>query len=147
MKRTLIGIVAGLLLVAALLEPVQAMNWYPPPNPCAPPPCTFVTRMVPCTRTEIVGEVVPYSQCVPVQKIGWKTQKVLLKGSPVGQPCGLDPCTKCCPPPFSQVVEQKVPFTYYEPKTVQAYTVNYRPICRPVMLPQTYMVQSFPLCQ
>lgn len=147
MKRTLVGVIAGLLLVGAFLEPVQAMNFYPPPSPCAPPPCTFVTRMVPCTRTEIVGEVVPYTQCVPVQKVGWRTQKVLLKGSPMGQPCGIDPCTKCCPPPFCEVVEQKVPFTYYENKTVQSYAVNYRPVCRPVMLPQTYMVQSFPLCQ
>jgi len=70
----------------------------------------------------------------------------MLKGIPVGQPCGMDPCTKCCPQPFCQVVEQKVPYYYCEKKTVTSYNVVYKPVCRTVMMPQTYMVQAQPMC-
>jgi hypothetical protein len=95
----------------------------------------------------MVADVVPCSRTVPVQKVGYRTQKVLLKGTPVGQACGIDPCTKCCPQPFCQVVEQQVPYVYCEPKTVTSYTLNYRPVCRTVMMPQTFMVQAYPMCK
>lgn len=150
MERAMVAVVTGLILIAALSSPVHAWNCYPAPNPCAPqcaPPSTLVTKMVPCMKTEIVADVVPYEQCVPVKKIGYRTQKVMLKGVPVGQPCGLDPCTKCCPQPFCQVVEQKVPYVYYETKKVRSYNICYRPVCRPVMLPQTYLVQAYPMCK
>lgn len=151
MQRTVVAVVVGLFISVALAG--TPLAWYcgPPQHPrvqpCAPPPCTFITKMVPCTRTEIVGEVKPVTQCVPVRKIGYRMQKVLLKGTPVGFPCGLDPCTKCCPQPFCQVVEQKVPYVYFEHKTIRSFQVCYKPVCRPVMLPQTYMVQAHPMCQ
>ena len=100
MERAMVAVVTGLFLIVALISPVHAWQCYPQPNPCAPrcaPPSKLVTKMVPCVKTEIVADVVPYTQCVPVKKIGFRTQKVLLKGTPVGQPCGLGPCTKCCP--------------------------------------------------
>jgi hypothetical protein len=150
MERATVAVVTGLILIAALSAPVLAGNCYPPPMPCAPrcaPPTTLITKMVPCTKTEIVSEVVPYTRCVPVKKIGYRCQKVMLKGFPVGLPCGQDPCTKCCPQPFCQVVDQKVPYVYYETQKVRSYTIRYRPVCRPVMLPQTYMVQAYPMCQ
>jgi hypothetical protein len=71
----------------------------------------------------------------------------MLRGFPTGRPCGLDPCTKCCPQPFCEIVDQKVPYIYYEYKTIPDYRVIYRPVCRPVMLPQTYMVEATPLCR
>lgn len=148
MERALVAIVAGFVILGAVAGPVHCMNCYPPPNPCSPPPpCTMITKMVPCMRTEIVADVQPCTRTVPVRKIGYRTQKVLLKGMPVGSPCGLDPCTKCCPQPFCQVVEQKVPYVYCEQQTVRSYNVVYRPVCRPVMLPQNYLVRAYPMCR
>ncbi len=150
MERAMVAVVTGLILIAALTSPVHAWNCYPPQNPCAPqcaPPSTLVTKMVPCMKTEIVADVVPYERCVPVKKIGYRTQRVMLKGVPVGQPCGMGPCTQCCPRPFCQVVEQKVPYVYYDKKTIRSYNICYRPVCRPVMLPQTYLVQAYPMCK
>jgi len=155
MQRAVVAVVAGLIVSVALAGAALAGGFYPRPSPppCAPPcpppsppPCTLITKMVPCMRTEIVAEVKPVTQCIPVKKIGFRPQKFMLQGTPVGQPCGLDPCTKCCPQPFCQVVEQQVPFEYYEKKTVQSYTISYKPVCRPVMLPQTYAVQAYPVC-
>jgi hypothetical protein len=154
MARVVVVIMASLLLVSGVMVALVDAGGVPPcaPPTCAPPPppCpprTLVTRMVPCTRTEMVAEVIPFTRTVPVQKIGFRTQKVLLKGIPTGQPCGLDPCTKCCPQPFCQVVDQKVPYVYYEKQCIPDYRVVYKPICRPVMLPQTYMVEAYPLCR
>jgi hypothetical protein len=73
-------------------------------------------------------------------------QNVMLKGIPVGCQYGKDACTKCCPQPFCQVVHQKVPYTYYEMQAVPWYNVCYKPVCRQVMLPQTYMVEANPIC-
>jgi hypothetical protein len=147
MARVMVLIMASSLMVSGgLVTLADAMGGYP----CPPPPCpqrTLVTKMVPCTRTELVAEVLPCTRTVPVQKIGFRTQKVMLKGIPTGQPCGLDPCTKCCPPPFCQVVDQKVPYVYYEQKTVPDYRIVYKPVCRQVMLPQTYMVEAYPMCR
>jgi len=153
MRRALVAVVAGLLIIVVAAGAAPAWNWFSPPQPCAPPcapPCpppTFVTKMIPCTRTEIVADVQPVVQCINVPKIAYRPQKFLLKGIPVGQPCGLDPCTKCCPQPFCEVVQQPVPYVYYEQKKIQSYNVSYRPVCRPVMLPQTYMVKAYPMCQ
>ena len=102
--------------------------------------------MIPCTRTEIVAEVQPVYRTICVPRVAYRPQKFMLKGIPVGQACGLDPCTKCCPQPFCQVVEKPVPYVYYEKQKVRSYCVNYKPVCRPVMLPQTYMVQCYPMC-
>jgi len=148
MERALVVIVAAMFVVGAVAGPAQSMNGCPPPSPCAPPSCkTLITKMVPCTRTEIVAELQPTTRCVPVKKIGWRCQKVLLKGTPVGMPCGMDPCTKCCPQPFCQQVTQQVPYEYWEYKTIPWYNIVYKPICRPVMLPQQYMVEAIPQCK
>jgi len=152
MQRVVVVLIASLFLVTAILSgSAQCMGGYGcPPQYCPPPKCperTLVTRMVPCMRTELVAEVVPCTKTVPVQMVGCRTQRVMLRGFPTGQPCGLDPCTKCCPQPFCEMVDQKVPYIYYEYKTVPDYRVVYRPICRPVMLPQTYMVEATPMCQ
>jgi hypothetical protein len=149
MPRVVVVLIASLLLMTGILAgPAQSMGGYSCPPPNCPPPCpqrTLVTKMVPCMRTELVAEVLPYTRTVPVQMV--RCQKVMLRGFPTGQPCGLDPCTKCCPQPFCDVVEQKVPYTYYEYKTIPDYRVVYRPVCRPVMLPQTYMVEATPMCR
>jgi|GEM_PF-721182 len=152
MARVAVVLVASLVLIIGISSgPAESMGGYscPPPN-CPPPSCpqrTLVTRMVPCMKTELVAEVLPCTRTVPVQMVGFKSQRVMLKGFPTGQPCGLDPCTKCCPQPFCEVVDQKVPYIYYEYKTVPDYRVVYRPICRPIMLPQTYMVEATPMCR
>jgi hypothetical protein len=152
MARVAVVVIASLLLIIGISSgPAQSWGGYscPPPS-CQPPPCpqrTLVTRMVPCMKTEMVAEVLPCTRTVPVQMVGYKSQKVMLRGFPTGQPCGLDPCTKCCPQPFCEVVDQKVPYIYYEYKTVPDYRVVYKPVCRPVMLPQTYMVEATPLCR
>jgi len=151
MARVVVVLMTSLLLAMEIFSVPAYSGGSPcPPPMCPPPSCperTLVTRMVPCTRTELVAEVLPFTRTVPVQMVGYKTQKVLLKGIPTGQPCGLDPCTKCCPQPFCQVVEQKVPYIYYEYKCVPDYRIVYKPICRPVMLPQTYMVDATPMCR
>lgn len=148
MERVMVVVLAATLFLAALAGPAESMNACYPPT-CSPPPCpqrTLVTKMVPCTRTEVVAEVQPCTRMVPVQRVGYRMQNVMLKGTPVGRPCGQDPCTKCCPPPFCQVVQQKVPYTYYEMQSVPWYNVCYKPVCRQVMLPQTYMVEATPMC-
>jgi hypothetical protein len=145
MERAMVAVVGALLLLAGFAAPGECMNCYPGPAQCAPPR-TLVTKMVPCVRTEIVAEVQPCTRVVPVKRIGYKMQNVMLKGIPVGSPCGQDPCTKCCPQPFCQVVQQKVPYVYYEPAPMPSYNVVYKPVCRQVMLPQTYMVEAVPMC-
>jgi hypothetical protein len=102
---------------------------------------------VPCVKTEMVAEVMPCTRYVPVKKIGYKKQNVMLRGVPVGKPCGMDPCTQCCPQPFCQVVQQMVPYEYYEPKPVTTYNVVYKPVQRRVMMPQTYCVEAVPMCK
>jgi hypothetical protein len=152
MARVTVVIAISLLLITGISSgPAESWGGYScqPPS-CQPPSCpqrTLVTRMVPCTKTELVAEVLPCTRTVPVQMVGYKSQRVMLRGFPTGQPCGIDPCTKCCPQPFCEVVDQKVPYIYYEYKTVPDYRVVYRPVCRPVMLPQTYMVEATPMCR
>jgi hypothetical protein len=147
MARVVVVIMASLILISGILtDSALSFNGCAPTPQCAPQQC-FVTRMVPCKKTEMVPEVVPCTRYVPVQKTAWRCQKVLLTGTPVGRACGQDPCTTCCPQPFCQVVEQKVPYCYYEYKAVPYYTVNYKPVCRTFMLPQTYMVQASRMCQ
>jgi hypothetical protein len=151
MARVAVVLIASLLLIVGISSgPAESMGGYSCPPPSCGPPCpqrTLVTRMVPCMKTELVAEVLPCTRTVPVQMVGFKSQKVMLRGIPTGQPCGLDPCVKCCPQPFCEVVDQKVPYTYYEYKTVPDYRVVYRPVCRPIMLPQTYMVEATPMCR
>jgi hypothetical protein len=145
MERVMVLVVAAVLFLACVSGPVQAMQGCGPvAQPC--PQRTLITKMVPCVKTEMVAEVQPATRMVPVKRVGYRIQNVLLKGTPVGRPCGQDPCTKCCPQPFCQVVQQKVPYVYYEPQCVPWYNVVYRPVCRTVMLPQTYMVEAIPVC-
>jgi len=153
MPRVVVVVIASLFFITAILSgSAQSMGRQgcPPPNYCPPPKCperTLVTRMVPCMKTELVAEVLPCTKTVPVQMVGYKTQRVMLRGFPTGQPCGLDPCTRCCPQPFCEIVDQKVPYIYYDYKTIPDYRVVYRPVCRPVMLTQTYMVDATPMCR
>ncbi len=144
MERVMVVVVSALLLVVLSLGAAFAMC--PPPN-CGPQPqqC-YVTRMVPCTRTEMVAQVVPCTRTVMVQKVGYKTQSVLVRGTPVGMACGQSPCTQCRPQPFCETIQQKVPYYYAEPVSVPWYNVVYKPVCRPVMLPQTYLVETIPVC-
>ncbi len=145
MERAMVSVVGALLLLAASVVSGECMNCYPGPAQCGS--CgTFVTRMVPCVRTEMVAEVQPCTRAIPVKRIGYRIQNFMLKGIPVGSPCGQDPCTKCCPQPFCQVVQRQVPYVYYQPMCVTCYNVVYRPVCRQVMVPQTYLVRETPMC-
>jgi hypothetical protein len=147
MARVVVVIVGSLIFMSGLFQsPAESSSCCPPP----PPPCIqqcLITKMIPCVRTEMVAEVQPCTRTVPVTKVGYRTQKIMLKGSPVGQPCGIDPCTKCCPQPFCQVVSQKVPYYYCEYRKVPSYNIVYKPVCRTVMMPQLYNVQAIPLCK
>jgi hypothetical protein len=144
MERVMVVVVAASMLVIGLVGSAQSMNACMPPQCC--PQQTYVTKMVPCVRTEMVPEVQTCTRTISVPKMGCRIQNVLIKGTPVGRACGQDPCTKCCPQPFCQVVQQKVPYVYYEPMCVPYYNVVYKPVCRPVMLPQTYLVEAIPMC-
>jgi hypothetical protein len=146
MERVVVAVLVTLALMAGIVGSAQSMTAYPMPGQNCPQR-TMVTKMVPCTKTELVAEVVPCTRIVPVKKIGYRTQNVMIKGTPVGRPCGMDPCTKCCPQPFCQVVQQCVPYEYYEPKAVPWYNVVYKPVCRQVMMPQQYMVEATPMCK
>ena len=146
MERVVVAVLVMLALLVGIVGSAQSMNAYPMPGQNCPQR-TLITKMVPCTRTELVAEVVPCTRMVPVKQIGYRTQNVLVKGIPVGQACGLDPCTKCCPQPFCQVVQRTVPYEYYVPQCVPWYNVVYKPVCRPVMMPQQYLVESIPLCK
>ena len=146
MARVVVVIVASLILMSGFFQgPAESFNCCPPPTPCVQQ--CFVTKMIPCVRTEMAAEAQPCTRCVPVTRVGFRTQKVMLKGCPVGQPCGLDPCTKCCPQPFCQVIEQRVPYYYYEYTKVPWYNIVYKPVCHTVMMPQTYCVQATPMCR
>ena len=146
MKRVMVGLAAVLIAIALAASPAFC-SWPGPAQGqgCAPQ-CTYVTKMVPCVKTQMVPEVIPCKTYIPVQKVGYRCQKILLKGTPVGAACGADGCTQCYPQPFCKVVTQKVPYTYCVPKCVTYYQVRYRKVCCPVMLPQKYMVQAIPLC-
>jgi hypothetical protein len=146
MKRVMVVVVATALLLVSLAGSALSWNGCMPPPPQCGPQQTFVTKMVPCVRTEMVPEVQPCTRTVTVQKVGYKTQNFLVKGTPVGMACSQDPCTKCFPQPFCQVVQQKVPFVYCEPVQVPWYNVVYKPVCRKVMMPQTYLVETVPVC-
>ncbi len=146
MKRVVVSISAALLVISIVAGPAFSMGGFPPPGACGPKPC-YVTKMVPCVKTELVPELVPCTAVVPVKKVGMRCQKVMLRGTPVGCPQGADSCTQCYPQPFCQVVTQKVPFEYYEPKVIPWYNVRYRKVCKPVMLPQTYKVDAVPMCR
>jgi hypothetical protein len=147
MARVVVVTMASLVLCLGLLAvPAQSYQGCAPQPQCAPPPRTLVTRMVPCVKTEMVAEVQPCTRCIPVQRVGWTTRKVMLKGTPVGQACGQSPCIKCCPQPFCQVVEEKVPYVYYEYKKIPWYNIVYKPVCHQIVLPQTYCVEATPMC-
>ncbi|MCA1961333.1 MAG: hypothetical protein LDL33_11120 [Desulfomonile sp.] len=140
--------VVVILAVTVIAAPGYTMMRYPCPPPCSPPPpeVTYQTRMVPGVRTDLVPEVKQSNAVIPVPVVQYRAQPVLLKGTPIGAPCGMDPCTKSCPQPFCQVVTRQVPYVTYTTKVVPYYSVCYRPVCRPVCLPQTYKVEAHPLC-
>jgi hypothetical protein len=147
MARVVVVVMASLFLCSSFLSgPALSFNKCAPAPQCCPQQ-TMVTRMVPCTKTEMVAEIQPCTRCIPVQKTGWTTRKVMLRGTPVGRACGQDPCTKCCPQPFCQVIEQKVPYCYIEYKTIPWYNIVYKPVCKTFMLPQTYLVEAVPMCR
>ncbi len=146
MERAIIAIVASLTLLVGISGPALCQNWCGMPPPCPPQP-TYVTKMVPCLKTDVVAQVIPTWRTVPVKKVGYKCQKVVVRGTPVGRPCGAGPCEKCCVQPFCTVVPQMVPFCYYENQKVPTYQVAYRKVCRQVMRPQTYRIDAYPLCR
>lgn len=146
MERVVVAILVTTVFFVGAVSSSQCMTPCPPQGACCPQR-TVVTRMVPCVKTELVAEVVPCTRMVPVKKVGYRIQNVMLRGMPVGQPCGVDPCVRCCPQPFCQVVQQKVPYEYYEPKAVCTYNVVYRPVQRQIMLPQNYVVEAVPMCR
>jgi len=146
MERVMVAILVATVFLVGGVSSAQCMMPYPPQGACGPQR-TVVTKMVPCMKTELVAEVVPCTRMVPVKKMGYRTQNVMLRGMPIGLPCGMDPCTRCCPQPFCQVVQQKVPYEYYEPQCVRTYNVVYKPVQRPVMLPQNYVVEAVPMCR
>ncbi|MFH0825791.1 MAG: hypothetical protein V2B18_23800 [Pseudomonadota bacterium] len=147
MERVMV--VVSALLVAAVLTAGPAWGMQPGPQSgtgCGPQSC-YVTKMVPCVRTEMVPQVRQCQTVVPVQKVGYTNQKVLVKGTPVGCSNGGDPCVKCCPQPFCQVVCRPAPYVYYEYKTVPYYSVTYSKVCRTVWMPQVYKMDYTPLCK
>lgn len=150
MSRVVVLVSVVLVACVSLSLPAECMNSYQCAPPC-PPPCpvetSYMTRMVPCVKTRLVPEVVQCSAVVPVPQVSYRCQPVLLKGTPVGTPCGMDPCTKCCPQPFCQMVTRQVPQVTYVGKIVPYYKVVYKPVCEPVWLPQTYKVDAIPLCR
>jgi hypothetical protein len=135
------------VLLASASLPLHCMGFYPSPQQCSPPGC-YVTKMVPCVKTELVAQVCPTTVCVTVPKTGYTCRKVMLKGTPVGcPPGGSDPCTQCFPKPFCKVVTQKVPYTYYENVAMPSYNLVYRKVCRQVWRPQVYRLDAYPLCR
>ncbi len=114
MERAMVAVVGALLLLAGFAAPGECMNCYPGPAQCAPPR-TLVTKMVPCVRTEIVAEVQPCHASCPSQENRLQDAKRHAERNPSRISLRQDPCTKCCPQPFCQVVQQKVPYVYYEP--------------------------------
>lgn len=146
MKRASVCISVTLVILVGIAGQAQCMNSYSGPNAC-PPPCRYVTVMVPCLKTEMVAQLQPYNVTVPVKKIGYASRKVLVTANPVGPVCGTGPCVRCCPKPCSWVEERKVPYSYCEKKIVPWYRVVYKRVCRSVMVPHTYKVNTVPLCR
>lgn len=146
MERLVVIVSAVVMVLAGPADNGTCMNPYAGSSGCAPP-CRYVTKMVPCVKTELVPQVVPCTAVVPEKRIGFRCQKVLLRGVPVGPPHGANACTRCCPEPFCRVVVQKVPYAYCVPKCRPYYNVVYRRVCRTVWLPQTYKVDAIPLCR
>ena len=144
MRRNSIRIVASFALVLGIAAPAMSQSFCGMPPTCAPEP-KYITQMVPCTKQECVAEVVPCWTTVPVTRTAYRCQKFLVKGTPVGQACGQGPCTQCCPQPFCTVQEQMVPYQYCDYEKVQYYQVQYKKVCRPVWLPQTYRLDFCPL--
>ncbi len=107
----------------------------------------FVTIMTPCVKSEWVAQTQPCLTPMPVKRVCFKDQKVLIKATPVGSACGMDPCVKCCPQPMCKVVTQRVPVVYYEQQMVPSYNVVYKKVNKKIMMPQTYKVDAYPLCK
>jgi hypothetical protein len=146
MKRASVVLIAATMTVAGLSLSVQAYMGASGPSQC-PPGDQFVTVMAPCVKSEWVAETQPCMTPVPVKRVCYKDQKILVKATPVGPACGKDPCVRCCPKPMCKVVTQKVPMVYYEQQLVPSYNIKYRKVCKKVMVPYTYKVQAFPLCR
>jgi hypothetical protein len=144
MKKVVVPAVVALIIGVGLAQdalcgPACA------PAVCAPS-CSYVTRMVPCVKTELVPEVQPCSVVVPETRVGYRCRPIMIKGTPVGCAAGAGACVQCYPRPFCQVVNQTVPFYYTVPKVVPSYNLVYRKVCKPVWLPQTYKVEAVPMC-
>ncbi len=148
MKRVTVVISAVVALLAALTVSAHAMGFYPPPaQPNCAPQCTYVKKMVPCIKTELVPEVKLSTVTVPVRRVGYRPQRVLVKETPVGRPCAVDSCVRCFPRPSCKVVTQKAPYVYYESQCVPSYNVTYKKVCRKVLRPQVFKVETRPLCR
>ena len=145
MARVMVIITAGLIALIGFASVGECMYPFPGAGSCGPR-CSYVTKMVPCVKTEMVPEVQPCTTVIPVQKVEYRCQRFLVHGTPVGCPQGADPCTKCCPVPFCKVVTRNVPYVRCVPQQVPWYNVVYKPVCRRVWLPQTYKVTEYPLC-
>lgn len=126
---------------------VFAMNPYAHMQNCGPQ-CFYVTKMVPCVETKMVASVEQAEACVPQPYVEYRTQKVLVKECPIGcPPGGSNPCLTCYPSPSCKVVCRDVPCIRYCTKKVPYYRVCYKPVCRKVMRPQVFKVQTIPLCR
>ncbi len=123
----------------------ESIAQFPAMGQCGPS-CGYVTKMAPCVKTEMAPCVQPAATVVQVPKVTYRCQKVLVRATPVGRPCGEGPCVQCCPQPFCHVEMRNVPCLTYECQTVPSYNVVYKPVCRQVWLPQTYKVEQIPLC-
>jgi hypothetical protein len=144
MIRVVVVVSAVLFIFSAIAGPAESMTPFMGKPGCAPPPY-YVTKLVPCVKTEMVGCVKPCTRYVPVKTVRFRCQRFLLKGTPVGCAQGASPCVRCCPQPYCRIVERKVPCVTWAYKPVKYYNVCYRPVCRRVWLPQTYRVQPIPL--
>lgn len=148
MKRVTVVISAVVALLAGLTVSAHAMGFYSPPaQPNCAPQSMYVKKMVPCIKTELVAEVKPCTVTVPVQRVGYRCRRVLVKETPVGRPCAVDPCVRCFPQPSCRVVTQKAPYVYYESQCVPWYNVTYKKVCRKVWRPQVFKVEARPLCR
>ncbi len=145
MGRVVASVTAGMLFLVCFVSAASCMSpcsW----NQGCPPRTYCATKMVPCVVSELVADVKPVQVCVPVKKMGYRMQKFLVRGCPVGCASHGNPCMQCFPEPFCQTVCKPVPFEYYTNETYTAYQACYRRACRTVWRPQMYHVQESPMC-
>ena len=145
MRRVLGSVCVCLIVVIACAS--TAYSFFPAPQSGGCQPKQYCkTLMVPCVESKLVADVRPVQVSVPVKRIGYTYKKFLVKGCPVGQPCGTGPCVKCISPPICKVVCKPVPYVYYTKVPYTCYQACYRRVCRQVLRPQVYKMTEKPLC-